>query len=67
MVFVGVVVLEVVMGVMFLNPGYDDNCWVSLTKEVLETPESWSDLVLDQEFQLSLCGIGFRQWGQVKV
>lgn len=67
MMLIGVVVLEVVVGVMLLNPGYNDNCWVSLAKEVLEAPESWSDLMLDQEFQLSLCGIGSRKWGQVKM
>jgi hypothetical protein len=64
---IGVVVLEVVVGVILLNPGYDDNCWISLTKEVLEAPESWSDLMLDQEFQLSLCGIRIREWGQMKM
>jgi hypothetical protein len=46
-VLIDVVVLKVVVGMMLLCPGYDDNCWISLAKEVLQAPETWRDLVLD--------------------
>ena len=59
--FIGVVVLEVVVGVVLLGPGFDHDCWILLAIEVLETLESCSDLMLNQEFQLSLGGIGFRE------
>ena len=48
-------------------PAFNQDCWVLFAVEVLQAPKSWSNLMLNQEFQLTLCGIWIGELSQVKV
>lgn len=45
-----VVILQVVVGVVLVVPGFNHYRWIPLSVEVLEALETWSDTVEDQKF-----------------
>ena len=55
MVFVAVEVLEVVEGMMLMNPWSDDDPRINLAVQMLEALETWSNLVGDDPLEMMCC------------
>ena len=55
MVLKTVEVLEVVEGMMFMDPVANDDSRINLAVQVLETVESWSNLLGDHPLEMMCC------------